>query len=181
MKALDRDYLRAFEKSTYRGKFRRALHTWTSPGFQAVAVYRLTCWLMQKRIPVIGAVLQRLTEVWTGISIPPEAKIGPGLLILHFGGIIINSAVVIGQDCTLHHGVTIGNKNPGGASPEIGDRVMIGAGAHVLGGIRIGHDVEIGAGSVVVKPLDDGAVAAGNPARVIRVKPSGRAGAGGPQ
>ena len=164
------DYQRAYQHTAYQGALRKTLFTLTAPGFIAVWGYRFTRALMHAHIPLVGAIVQRLVEVWTGISIPPEAVIGPGLLIHHFGGIVINGKSVIGRDCTLHHGVTIGNRVSGGPSPVIGDRVMIGAGACVLGGMRIGNDAEIGANAVVTQPLVDGAVAVGIPARVVRIK-----------
>lgn len=176
---LREDFRRACAQTTYRG-VRKTLHVLTSPGFQAVWMHRCTRWLLHRRIPFFGAVIQRLTEVWTGISLPPEAAIGPGLLILHFGGIILNSDAVLGKDCTLHHGVTIGNRVAGGPSPTIGDRAMIGVGACVLGGIRLGDDVDVGANAVVLTSLPDGAVAAGIPAKVVRLKRP-RSGPPGPQ
>jgi serine O-acetyltransferase len=118
-------------------------------------------------------VLQRLTEVWTGVSIPPAASIGPGLLILHFGGIVINGEAVIGSDCTLHHGVTIGNRTPGGRSPRLGDRVLVGAGAKLLGDIGVGDGAAIGANAVVLQDVPAGATAVGIPARVVSADRSG--------
>ncbi|HTL48442.1 MAG TPA: serine O-acetyltransferase [Verrucomicrobiae bacterium] len=167
---LRQDYQRAYNQCGYGGKARRTLHTCTSAGFQAVAAYRASRWLMQKKIPLLGMVIQRVAEVWTGISIPPEASIGPGLLILHFGAIVIHGGAVIGSDFTLHHEVTIGNRVSGGRAPRIGDRVMVGVGAKVLGDITIGHDVQIGANAVVLDDVPDHAVAVGIPARVVRSK-----------
>jgi len=167
---IQEDFKRAYAQSSYQGKWRKVLHTVTAPGYQAVLGYRLTQWLLEHHIPFLGIMIQRLVEVWTGVSIPAETKIGPGLLILHFGGIVINSQTVIGRECTLHHGVTIGNRNSGGLSPRIGDRVMIGAGAKVLGDIQIGNDVEIGANAVVLQNVPEGAVAVGIPAHVVRIK-----------
>ncbi|MBI4387757.1 MAG: hypothetical protein HY582_01775 [Candidatus Omnitrophica bacterium] len=133
----------------------------------------MTRWLLKHRIPLLGVIIQRLVEVWTGVSIPPAAKIGPGLLIHHFGGIVINGEAVIGSHCDLHHGVTVGNRNSGGPSPKIGDHVMIGAGAKVLGGIKIGNNAEIGANAVVLEDVPDGGVVVGVPARVARIKGQG--------
>jgi serine O-acetyltransferase len=161
------DYARAFERSGYKGAARRHLHTLTAAGFQAAACYRAARWLMLKRVPFLGAVIQRLAEVWTGVSIPPEAAIGPGLWIPHGDGIVVNGRAEIGRDCTLHHQVTVGNKNPGGPSPKIGDRVMIGAGARVLGGIRVGDGAQIGANAVVLQDVPANAAAVGIPARIV--------------
>ena len=168
--AIHQDFERVYAQTSYQGHFRKVLHVVTAPGFQAILGYRITRWLMEHRVPLIGLLTQRLVEVWTGISIPPAAQIGPGLLIHHFGGIIINGEAVIGSHCDLHHGVTVGNQNSGGPSPKIGDHVMIGAGAKVLGGITIGNDVEIGANAVVLQDVPDGGVAVGVPAKVVRLK-----------
>ena len=171
---LREDFRRVYEHTSYRGRVRKTLHVLLSePGFHAVCGYRLTRWLVQHHILFVGAIIQRVLEVWSGVILPPDAKIGPGLLIYHFGGIVINSHAVIGNACTLHHGVTIGNRTPGGGSPTLGDRVMVGAGAKVLGSITIGHDVEIGANAVVLQSLPDGAVAVGIPARIVRIKGAG--------
>lgn len=167
------DFRRVYTHSSYRGGARKTLHALISPGFQAAAAYRLTRWLMRAHVPLLGAVLQRFIEVWAGISIPPEATIGPGLLIHHSGGIVIHGKAVMGSEATLHHGVTIGNRVSGGAAPRIGDRVMLGVGCVVIGDITLGHDVEVGANAVVLESLPDGAVAVGIPARIVRQKPTG--------
>ena len=111
--------------------------------------------------------LFRLVETVTGVSLPKEATIGPGLRIWHFGGIFVNPASVIGARCTLRQGVTIGNRVEGGPSPLIGDDVEFGAYAQALGGIRIGHGARIGAMAVVLDDVPDGATAVGAPARII--------------
>ncbi len=161
------------EDSGQSGGLRKALQVvMTEPGFHAVWAYRVSRWLHLHHVPLIGSILQRFIEVWSGITIPPTAVIGPGLLIYHFGGIVINSQTVMGQDCTLHHSVTIGNRRPGGGSPRIGNRVMIGVGACVLGEFFVGDDAEIGANAVVLDAVPERGVAVGIPAKVIRVKPA---------
>jgi serine O-acetyltransferase len=109
----------------------------------------------------------RLIETATGISLPLEAQIGPGLRIHHFGNIFINSNAVIGRNCTLRQGVTIGNRVEDGPSPVVEDDVEFGAYAQVLGGIRIEKGAKIGAMSVVLCDVPAGATAVGIPARVI--------------
>jgi serine O-acetyltransferase len=111
--------------------------------------------------------LFRLIETAVGISLPKSAQIGPGLRIWHFGNIFVHPGVVIGVNCTLRQGVTIGNRYPGGPVPHIGDNCEFGAYAQVLGGIRVGNDCRIGALSVVLDDIPDGATAIGTPARVI--------------
>lgn len=109
----------------------------------------------------------RLFETILITSIPKEAKIGPGLKIWHFGNIFIHPEVVVGKNCTLRQGVTIGNRTNGGGAPKIGDNVEIGMGAAILGEITIGNNCKIGAMSVVLKDVPDDAIAVGNPARLL--------------
>lgn len=109
----------------------------------------------------------RAVETAVGISLPKSAIIGPGLRIWHFGGIFIHSDAVIGANCTLRQGVTIGNRHEGGPAPVICDDVEFGAYAQVLGGVRIGHGCKIGALSVVLCDVPDGATAVGAPARIV--------------
>ncbi|OYW45981.1 MAG: serine acetyltransferase [Sphingomonadales bacterium 32-68-7] len=111
--------------------------------------------------------LFRVIETSTGISLPKEAEIGPGLKIWHFGGVFINPGVRIGANCTLRQGVTIGNRSDDGPVPVIGDNVEFGAYAQVLGGVRIGDNCRIGAMSVVLIDVPDGATAVGVPARIV--------------
>ena len=109
----------------------------------------------------------RLVETVTGVSLPKEASIGPGLRIWHFGNIFIHPGVKIGANCTLRQGVTIGNRHAGGPVPVLGDNVELGAYAQVLGGVRIGNNCRIGAMSVVLHDMPDGSTAVGAPARII--------------
>lgn len=164
------DYDAEVAHSGYQGDFKKWFHAVTSPGFQAAFGYRVTHALYRHNIPFLGMIIQRLVEVWCGVSISPKAKIGPSLVIYHFGGIVINGAAVLGSGCRIHHGVTIGNRKPGGGAPHIGNNVMFGAGAKVLGEIKIGNHVDIGANAVVTQSAEDGAVLAGVPAKVLRIK-----------
>jgi serine O-acetyltransferase len=111
--------------------------------------------------------LLRLTEVLTGIELPPEVEIGPRLRIWHGGNLVINPGVVIGSDCVLRQGVTIGNVSLDGPVPRLGDRVEVGAYAQILGGITVGNDARIGAMAVVLCDVPAGATAVGVPARII--------------
>jgi serine O-acetyltransferase len=147
----------------------------------AVAVYRFGSWLDQRfgtatealpallRYPVKLPLLigQRLVEAFTGIELPAQTKVGPGLRIWHGGNVVVNPKSIIGANCLLRHGVTIGNLEPGGPAPMIGDRVELGAYAQVLGDITIGDDARIGAMSVVLRDVPAGATAVGVPARII--------------
>ena len=116
--------------------------------------------------------LFRIVETLTGCSFTKATDIGPGLRIHHFGNIFIHSGVVIGANCTLRQGVTIGNREEGGPVPVIEDDVDFGAYAQVLGGIRIGRGAKIGAMSVVLCDVPPGATAVGIPARILPAKES---------
>ena len=109
---------------------------------------------------------------WTGIQISYSSKIGPGLYIPHFGGIVVNQFAEIGKRLYLSHNVTIGRVHAGKkiGVPKIGDDVYIGPGAVVLGNIRIGNNVAIGANSVVISDLPDAVFAAGVPAKIVARK-----------
>jgi serine O-acetyltransferase len=115
--------------------------------------------------------LFRVVETVTGISLPKSCIIGKGLRIWHFGGIFINPDTVIGENCTLRQGVTVGNRHEDGGSPTLGDEVDLGAYAQILGEVRVGHRCRIGAMAVVLTNIPDGTTAVGQPARVVPFKP----------
>lgn len=104
-----------------------------------------------------------------GISIPFETSIGSGFYIGHFGGIVVNEKAVIGKNCNISHGVTLGEANRGERKgcPVIGDNVYLGPGAKIVGAVRIGNDVAVGANCVVTKDVPDHSVVVGIPGRVI--------------
>jgi serine O-acetyltransferase len=147
----------------------------------AVAVYRLGHWLQARygvrleaqpmplryivKLPLLVAL--RLCEAFTGVELPPETVVGPGLRIWHGGNIVIHPRSRIGADCLLRHGVTIGNVDPNGPVPVIGDRVELGAYAQVFGDVTVGDDAKIGALSVVLQDVPAGATAVGAPARIL--------------
>ncbi len=109
-----------------------------------------------------------------GIYIPDQTKIGRGFYIGHFGGIIINPDCIIGNNCNISHGVTLGSTSRGSkkGSPVIGDNVYIGPGAKIIGAVRIGNNAAVGANCVVTKDIADNSVAVGIPATVISSKGS---------
>jgi serine O-acetyltransferase len=146
--------------------FRSLVRGLLSQGFQALFVYRVFRWCHERHVPTqpLRFFVERFVETMTGISIPAEAKIGKGLRIHHFGGIIIHSAAVIGENCTIYHGVTLGDRGGWGGAPRIGDRVLIGAGAKFIGEIEVGDDCIIGANAVVHTSVPAGCVAVGVPA-----------------
>lgn len=145
---------------------------WLVPGFKYTFWMRLARHLRRRRIWRPWHYLCRAILHWHavkyGISIPYNTRIGPGLYIGHYGGIVVNEAVVIGRDCNINHGATLGakygGKNPG--VPVIGDRSFLGPGCVVIGGITLGHDVAVGANAVVIDSVPDRGVVAGVPARL---------------
>ena len=153
-------------------------------GFWALLVYRFGHARFAIRNKIVRApwtilyiVLNKLAEIFCGIVIGSTAKIGRRLCIEHHGCIVIHGNTVMGDDCLIRHGVTLGNSggaDPFGA-PTVGHRVDFGAGAKVLGRIRIGNDVIIGANAVVVRDVPDFAVVGGVPARVIKIRTPGPA------
>jgi serine O-acetyltransferase len=121
---------------------------------------------------LVYPVARRLLTHYTykfGISIPFETAIGSGFYIGHFGGIVVNEKSIIGRNCNISHGVTLGESNRGEkrGCPVLGDNVYIGPGAKIVGAVRIGNDVAIGANCVVTKDVPDRAVVVGIPGRVI--------------
>jgi serine O-acetyltransferase len=150
-------------------------------GFWAILVYRfgharfvIRNKLVRAPWTILYIVFNKLVEIFCGICIGATASIGRRLCIEHHGGIVIHGGAVIGDDCLIRHGVTIGNSglhDPSGA-PTIGNRVQFGAGAKVLGRIRVGDDVIIGANAVVTKDVPHHAVVGGVPARILKIRPS---------
>lgn len=140
----------------------------------AIAVYRFGQWLDARAghwstrlgMPVYW-LTHRVVETMTGISLPKSAAIGPGLKIWHFGNIFIHPDAIIGANCTLRQGVTIGNRREGGPVPRLGDDVEVGAYAQLLGAIEVGTGAKIGAMAVVLQSVPAGGVAVGNPARIV--------------
>ncbi len=144
-------------------------------GLWAMVVYRYGRWRYTIRwrwlrmpFSFLYKVLKPISEVLTGIELPCEATLGRRFRIDHFGGIVISGDAVFGDDCIIRNGVTVGLKHTGHrGSPILGNRVDIGAGAKILGSIRIGDDVSIGANAVVLTDVPANCIAVGIPARVI--------------
>ena len=141
-----------------------------SPGLHAIWIYRGAHRLWQKPATrPVARVVSTLARAVTGVEIHPGAQIGRRFFIDHGMGVVIGATAVVGDDVMLYHGVTLGGRSLARGTkrhPTVGDRVTIGAGARVLGDIEIGDDVQIGANSVVVKPVPAGAVATGIPAHI---------------
>lgn len=127
-------------------------------GYQAVVLHRIAHWFKSRGIPVLGPLVARFNHHFTGVDIGPGAEIGPGLRIAHGTGIVIGGYAKIGRNALLLHQVTIGSPSPKVVEkmPVIGDNVFIGAGAKVIGEIRIGNDVFIGVNAIVAQDIPDG-------------------------
>ena len=147
------------------------------PGVHAIWGHRISHWLWSRGARLAARTFAELTRILTGVDIHPGALLGSGLFIDHATGVVIGETAEVGDDVTLYHGVTLGGSgaDTGKRHPTVGDRVVIGAGAKVLGAIKIGEDSRIGANAVVVKPVPSGSVVVGVPGQVIS-----RAGRGTP-
>ncbi len=153
---------------------------WTRQGFWVLTVYRFGAWRygirftpLRKLASFIYKALFKLVQILTGIELPCEAAIGDRFRIDHFGGIVISGDARFGDDCVIRQGVTVGLRQvTDPRSPVIGDRVDIGAGAKLLGPIRIGNDVAIGANAVVLSDVPSHSIAVGIPARILPKKPN---------
>ncbi|WP_296704196.1 serine O-acetyltransferase [Thiocapsa sp. UBA6158] len=141
----------------------------TYPGLHAVLAHRLTHRLWKRNLKWLARVLSNLARLFTGIEIHPGAVIGRRFFIDHGMGVVIGETAVIGDDCTLYHGVTLGGTTwqKGKRHPTLGRDVVVGAGAKVLGPLLIGDGVRIGSNAVVVKSVPAGATVVGVPGRII--------------
>jgi serine O-acetyltransferase len=138
-------------------------------GFQALLAYRLGHTLLSWRVPVLPAVCRRWAIGACAVDILPRAEIGGGCIIAHGVGLVVGGYTVIGEDCTLLHGATLGEARFDELDyPRVGNRVTVSAGALVLGGVTVGDDATIAAGAVVLADVPAGATVAGVPARVLR-------------
>ena len=140
------------------------------PGIKAVLIHRLAHWCYHKKFPLLPRFLSEFARFLTGIDIHPGASIGRNFVIDHGMGVVIGQTCVIGDDVLVYHGVTLGGVNlvQGKRHPTVGDRVVIGAGAKVLGNIRVGNDASIGANAVVLDHVPPGTTAVGIPATCAR-------------
>lgn len=146
----------------------------TYPGVHALLMHRLSHWLWKKNLFWLGRFLSHLGRWLTGIEIHPGATIGRRVFIDHGMGVVIGETAIIGDDCTLYHGVTLGGTswNKGKRHPTLETGVVIGAGAKVLGPITIGEGAKIGSNAVVVKDVPANATAVGIPARILEEEKS---------
>lgn len=144
----------------------------TYSGFHAMVGYRFAHFVHKRlRLRLIARMISQVTRFFTGIEIHPAAEIEGGLFIDHGAGVVIGETAVIGKNCTLYQGVTLGGtgKDTGKRHPTLEDNVMVSAGAKVLGPFTVGTGSKIGAGSVVLKEVPPYATVVGIPGKVVRI------------
>ena len=141
------------------------------PGIKAVRSHRLAHWCYRHDLKFLARAISQRSRRRTGIEIHPGATIGRRLVIEHGMGIVIGETAEIGDDCLIYHGVTLGGtgKDVGKRHPTIGNNVLIGTGAKVLGPIKVGDNSRIAANSVVLREIPEDSTAVGIPARVVRI------------
>lgn len=138
-------------------------------GVHAIWNHRIAHWLWKRRLKLLARWSAQMSRFFTGIEIHPAAEIGNGLFIDHGMGVVIGETSIIGNNVTMYHGVTLGGVSleRGKRHPTIGDEVVIGAGAQILGAITIGNCSRIGANAVVVKDVPPDSVVVGVPGRIV--------------
>ena len=141
------------------------------PGFFAIVVYRIAHVLYEMRVPIIPRIMTEFVHQKTGIDIHAGAKIGEYFFIDHGTGIVIGETAIIGDDCLLYQGVTLGGtgKDVGKRHPTLGNNVMVGCGAKILGPFTVGSNARIAANSVVLREVPENATVVGVPGRVVRL------------
>lgn len=139
------------------------------PGLHALIFHRFAHWLLSLGLPLLPRMLSHLSRSLTGIEIHPGATIGSGVFIDHGMGVVVGETAIIGDYALIYQGVTLGGtgKESGKRHPTLGENVVVGAGAKVLGNIQIGNNVRIGAGSVVLRDVPSDCTVVGVPGRVV--------------
>jgi serine O-acetyltransferase len=139
------------------------------PGVQALASHRVNHWLWNRHMRLLARLFSQISKFLTGIEIHPGAKVGKNFFIDHGMGVVIGETAEVGDNVTLFQGVTLGGtgKEKGKRHPTLGNNVVVAAGAQILGGITIGDNVRVGAGSVVVRPVPADATIVGVPGRIV--------------
>ena len=142
----------------------------TYPGVHAIVLYRIAHRQWRRGRRYLPRLLSYIARVWTGIDIHPGATIGRRFFIDHGTGVVIGETAEVGNDVTLYHGVTLGGVswNKGKRHPTLGDNVVVGAGAKILGPIAVGTDARVGANSVVIEAVPAGKTVVGIPGKVVR-------------
>ena len=141
------------------------------PGLKAIRMYRRAQWFYTHKCFFLARLISQRAARKTGIEIHPGAKIGKGLFIDHGTGVVIGETAEIGENCTIYQGVTLGGtgKDHGKRHPTLGNNVMVGAGAKVLGPFKVGDNSRIAAGAVVLSEVPENSTAVGVPARIVKM------------
>lgn len=142
----------------------------TYSGVHAVIIHRVAHWLYNKNMKIIARAVSQIGRFFTGIEIHPGAKIGKGLLIDHGSGVVIGETAEIGDNCLIYQGCTLGGtgKECGKRHPTLGNNVMVGSGAKILGPFKVGDGAKIAANAVVLEEVPPNCTAVGVPARIVR-------------
>jgi serine O-acetyltransferase len=166
----EREVKACFERDPAARSLLEVLLTYS--GLHAIIGYRIAHALAAWRVPLLPRFLMAVVRAATGIEIHPNARIGRGLFVDHGTGVVIGETAVLGDDVTLFQGVTLGGtgKERGKRHPTIGHRVVVGAGAKVLGNITVGNDSIIGANAVVLRDVPEHSTVVGVPGRVAKIK-----------
>ncbi len=150
---------------------RNGFEIWlTYSGLHAVRSYRKSNWFYKRKMYTIARIISQCSRFFTGIEIHPGATIGKGLFIDHGTGVVIGETTEIGDNCILYQGVTLGGtgKEKGKRHPTLGNNVMVGAGAKVLGPFKVGDNVKIAANAVLLEEVPPNCTAVGVPARIVK-------------
>lgn len=168
LEVIKKDYYAVFERDPAASNFLEVLLAY--PGFHAIILYRAAHWLWVKGVPILPRFISHIGRFLTGIEIHPGAGIGTGFFIDHGMGVVIGETTIIGNNVTLFQGVTLGGtgKEKGKRHPTLGNNIVVGVGAKVLGNITIGDNVKIGANAVVLEPVPSDATVVGVPGRVVK-------------
>lgn len=165
---IKKDFYAVFERDPAAANTLEVLFAY--PGFHAIIFHRLAHWLWKNRIPFIPRLISHFSRWLTGIEIHPGARIGSGFFIDHGMGVVIGETTVIGNNVTLYQGVTLGGtgKEKGKRHPTLGNNIVVGVGAKILGNIVIGDNVKVGANSVVLESVPPDSTVVGVPGRVVK-------------
>lgn len=167
LSSLIADFLIIFERDPAARNWLEVIFCY--PGLQALFFHRFAHWLYSIGIPFLPRFISHLGRFVTGIEIHPGAQIGKGVFIDHGMGVVIGETAIVGDRCLIYQGVTLGGtgKETGKRHPTLGENVVVGGGAKVLGNIQIGNNVRIGAGSVVLRDVPSDCTVVGVPGRIV--------------
>src|SRR3990172_6890369 len=168
LSTIKKDFYAVFERDPAASSKIEVLFAY--PGFHAIILHRIAHWLWTKRVPVIPRFISHFSRFLRGIEIHPGAKIGMSFFIDHGMGVVIGETTVIGNNVTLFQGVTLGGtgKDKWKRHPTLGNNIVVGVGAKVLGNIVIGDNVKVGANSVVLESVPPDSTVVGVPGRVVK-------------